>query len=171
MSVRLAEIVMACVMAAFSVYLMWKSAELNIGWIEDEGPGGGAWPFWLSAVMLLSCAGIAWNWWRRSTPLARSTEPFIGPAALRIVLQVVVLLTVVVALFDVIGTYCALFLFMLVYLAAIGRHRLRVALAWAVTTPVVTFLFFEILIKVILPKGVTEPLFYPIFRFFGMGGL
>ena len=30
---RLAELVMATVMAAFSLYLMWKSAELPIGWI------------------------------------------------------------------------------------------------------------------------------------------
>ena len=40
---RRAEIVTALLMAAFSIYLMWKSAELDIGFIEDEGPGGGTW--------------------------------------------------------------------------------------------------------------------------------
>ena len=49
---RMAEIVMGLVMGVFSLYLMWKSAELPIGWIPDEGPGGGAWPFWLAAGML-----------------------------------------------------------------------------------------------------------------------
>ena len=42
---RIAEFSMALVMAIFSVYLMWKSTELPIGWIDGEGPGGGAFPF------------------------------------------------------------------------------------------------------------------------------
>ena len=58
MSVRVAELAMAILMGVFSLYLMVKSAELPIGWIPDEGPGGGAWPFWLSVMMLLSCVGI-----------------------------------------------------------------------------------------------------------------
>ena len=32
--------------------------------------------------------------------------------------------------------------------------------------PVVTFLFFEIALTIELPKGFTEPLFYPIFDLF-----
>ena len=40
---RMAELVMGLVMGIFSIYLMWKSAELPIGWIAGEGPGGGAW--------------------------------------------------------------------------------------------------------------------------------
>ena len=61
MSVRTAELLMALLMGAFSIYLMSKSTELEIGWIEDEGPGGGAWPFWLSTIMLISCIGIIVN--------------------------------------------------------------------------------------------------------------
>jgi hypothetical protein len=66
MSVRVAELAMAILMGVFSLYLMVKSAELPIGWIPDEGPGGGAWPFWLSVMMLLSCVGPgggAWPFW------------------------------------------------------------------------------------------------------------
>ena len=50
MTVRTAELLMAIMMGVFSIYLMYKSFELPIGWVENEGPGGGAWPFWLSAV-------------------------------------------------------------------------------------------------------------------------
>jgi len=64
---RMAEIVMGIVMGVFSLYLMWKSAELPIGWIAGEGPGGGAWPFWLSAVMLLSCFAIVYRGVKRLT--------------------------------------------------------------------------------------------------------
>ena len=42
---RRAEYVMTGVMALFSLYLMWTSAELPIGWDPRKGPGGGAFPF------------------------------------------------------------------------------------------------------------------------------
>ena len=34
---RLAEFVMAVFLAIFSLYLMWKSAELPIGWLPGKG--------------------------------------------------------------------------------------------------------------------------------------
>ena len=55
---RRAELLMALVLGAFSAYLMVKSAELPIGWIPDEGPGGGAFPFWLAFGMLICCVWI-----------------------------------------------------------------------------------------------------------------
>jgi hypothetical protein len=33
----------------------------------------------------------------------------------------------------------------------------------AIITPVITFLFFEIALKITLPKGYLEPMFYPIY--------
>ena len=65
---RRAEIVAAILLAVLSVYLMWKSAELPIGWIADEGPGGGAFPFWLAAIMLVCCLWTMVNWYRHLTP-------------------------------------------------------------------------------------------------------
>jgi hypothetical protein len=74
---RRAEIVTAGVLALLSLYLMWKSAELSIGYIPGRGPGGGAWPFWLSAIMLICTAVIAFNWYRKSSPPSKSTEPLL----------------------------------------------------------------------------------------------
>ena len=82
---RYAEIVMAGVLALFSIYLMAKSAELPIGFIRGQGPGGGAWPFWLSAIMLLCCGFIAFNWWRKTSPPAQSEEPFLDGYGWRMV--------------------------------------------------------------------------------------
>jgi len=76
---RVAELAMAIVMAIFSVYLMWKSAELNIGWIPDEGPGGGAWPFWLSFIMLGSCLWIIIKWLRKTSPISKMTSAYMTP--------------------------------------------------------------------------------------------
>ena len=80
---RRAELVTALLMAALSIYLMVKSAELPIGWVPDEGPGGGSFPFWLSAAMLLSCLWILYNWYRRTSPPSQSDEPFMDSYASR----------------------------------------------------------------------------------------
>ena len=36
---RLAELITAAVLALLSIYLMFKSAELDIGYLPGEGPG------------------------------------------------------------------------------------------------------------------------------------
>ena len=75
-------------------------------------------------------------------------------------------LIITVALFHWIGVYFALPLFILFYLKFMGRHSWALAVGLAVIIPIVTFLFFEIMLKITLPKGITEPLFYPLYRFF-----
>ncbi len=171
MSNRVAELIMALVLALFSAYLMWKAAELPIGWIKGEGPGGGMWPFWLSAVMLVSCVGVIANWARRATWPSQSDEPYFQPGVLKAVAPVALALTVTIGLFEYAGAYISLFLFLAFYLLVIGRYSVASSLLASVLIPVLTFLFFEIALKIILPKGFTEPFFLPIFRYFGMGGL
>ncbi len=163
---RIAELLMAVIMGIFSLYLMWKSAELPIGWIPDEGPGGGAWPFWLAAIMLICCVIIVWRWIRGTSPLSRSTETYVDPAVLIDVGQVAIAIIVTVALFYVIGVYGAIPLFIIFYVRLFGGHSWNRALAMAVVTPVVTFFFFEIALKITLPKGYTEPAFYPLYKLF-----
>ena len=166
MTVRIAELAMAILMGAFSLYLMYKSAELPIGWIRGEGPGGGAWPFWLSVIMLLSCIGIVVNWVRRKGDVAVSEQSYFEKTVLIEVGLVAVALIVTVGLFSFIGVYGALPLFLLFYLRFLGNHSWKLSLTFAILLPIVTFFFFEITLKIILPKGITEPLFYPLYRIF-----
>ncbi len=166
MTVRMAELCMAVTMTIFSVYLMYKSAELPIGWIEGEGPGGGFWPFWLAAVMLLSCGGILFNWVKRKTAVAASEETYIERGVMWDVGLVAGSLIITVALFHWIGVYGALPLFLLFYLKFMGRHGWPLSVGLALSIPVITFLFFEIMLKITLPKGITEELFYPIYPLF-----
>ena len=84
MTTRTAELLMAILMGLLSIGLMVKSAELEIGWIPDRGPGGGAWPFWLSALMLLCCIITIYRWWRKSTPESRSMKEFMDKNTRRI---------------------------------------------------------------------------------------
>ncbi len=166
MTVRTAELLMAILMGVFSIYLMVKSAELPIGWIEKEGPGGGSWPFWLATIMLISCVGILYNWFRRKGPIATSTKVYIEAHVLGDVGAVAGSLIITVGLFSVIGIYGALPLFLIFYVRFLGKHPWPLTVTLAVLIPVVIFYFFEITLKIILPKGITEPLFIPLYKIF-----
>jgi len=163
---RMAELVMGLVMGVFSLYLMWKSAELPIGWIAGEGPGGGAWPFWLAVGMLMSCVAIVIRWAKRLTPESRSEEPYMDSRAFKMFVLNATALTVLVGLFHIVGAYGAIPVFLIFYLRFMGGHSWRLTGTFALVTPVITFLFFEIALQKTLPKGFTEPLFLPIFDFF-----
>ena len=166
---RKAELAMAVVMGIFSLYLMWKSAELPIGWIPEEGPGGGAWPFWLSTVMFICCIFIIIAWFRRTSPPSRSDEIFMDKGTIITVGLVAGSLIITVALFKVIGVYGALPLFMIFYVRFLGRHPWSVTAAIATIMPVATFFFFDVLLKITLPKGlpiVEETIFYPLYKIF-----
>ncbi|MCH9046853.1 MAG: tripartite tricarboxylate transporter TctB family protein [SAR324 cluster bacterium] len=160
---RRAELIVAVFLAIFSLYLMWKSTELPIGWDPDKGPGGGAFPFWLSAGMLVCALLIAYRTLRGLTPESRSTEPFMDRESFRMILIVVASLTALVAGIHVIGIYGSVPLFLIFYLRYMGKHSWVTTLIVSLTTPVVTFLFFEKLLLILLPKGITDELFYIFF--------
>ncbi|MGP1357365.1 tripartite tricarboxylate transporter TctB family protein [Roseicyclus sp.] len=158
---RNGEIVTAGVLALFSIYLMWKSTELPIGFIEGRGPGGGLWPFWLSLIMLLSCGMIAFNWWRRTSPPSRSEEPFLDGYGWRMVALVGGGLIVFVALIEVLSMYGAIAVFLLYYLRFLGRHSWALTLVLALALPIGFFFFFEGAMRITMPSGMsfTDPVF------------
>ena len=163
---RMAEIVMGIVMGVFSLYLMWKSAELPIGWISGEGPGGGSWPFWLAATMLVCCFAIIYRGIKRLTPESVSTEPFMNSLTIKLFVLNAGSIAIMIGLFHLIGAYGAIPAFLIFYLRFLGGHTWTLTGAFAIITPVVTFLFFEIALQKTLPKGITDPWFEPIFSFF-----
>ncbi|HSM39193.1 MAG TPA: tripartite tricarboxylate transporter TctB family protein [Afifellaceae bacterium] len=158
---RRAEIITAGVLALFSIYLMWKSTELDVGYIRGEGPGGGAWPFWLSGIMLICTGFIAFNWYRQTSPPSQSEEPLLDPYGRKMLLLVGGGIVGFVALVGIISMYGAMFVFLIYYLRFLGRHRWVVTMAIAVSVPVIFFFFFEALMRVTMPKGMsfTEPVF------------
>ncbi len=163
---RRAELVMAGVMAVFSLYLMWKSAELPIGWLPGEGPGGGAFPFWLSTGMLICSLWVIVRWIRKSSPPSRSTEPYMDRRSFKLFRIGAGSLPVMIGSIHIIGVYGAVPLFLIFYMRFLGRHRWLTTGALAAITPIVLFLFFEIALRITLPKGLTEPLFYPLYDIF-----
>ena len=162
---KLAELIMAVIMAAVSIGLMWKSAELPIGWLPRQGPGGGAFPFWLSAGMLVCCVWIIIRWFRGYF-VSHGDAPYMDRETLMVFLTGAVSLTAMVASIYLIGVYGAIPLLLIFYMRFIGRHAWPLTALLATAFPVVTFLFFEITLTITLPKGLTEPLFYPLYDFF-----
>lgn len=158
---RYAEIGMAGVLALFSIYLMVKSTELPIGIVPGQGPGGGAWPFWLSGIMLVCCGFIILNWWRKTSPPSQSEEPFLDGYGWRMLGLVGGGLLGFVALIDVISMYGAIAVFLLYYLRFLGRHSWALSLGISLSTPILFFFFFEGAMQITMPSGMsfTDPVF------------
>ena len=166
MTVRTAELVMAILMALLSIAFMVKSAELNIGWVPERGPGSGAWPFWLATGMLICCIATIVRWFKRATPESRSLDIFIPSSALTMVVLTVVALALLLLLTPWISIYLALMLFLVFYLRVMGGHSWAMTIAITIAMPVVVFCLFEWALTISLPKGVSiieETLFYPLY--------
>jgi putative tricarboxylic transport membrane protein len=158
-----AERVIAAAIMGMSAYFMWHATVLPIGWNGmTGGPGGGAFPFWLSFVMLLCAAGVL----VRSLRAEPTSQSFFDGRMLYSVVAVTVALFVTIALIPVVGAYIALPLFIFWYIRIFGRHSWTLTLALSIATPVFLFFFFEVTLKILLPKGITEPLFFPLYAMF-----
>ncbi|MDU8928101.1 tripartite tricarboxylate transporter TctB family protein [Alisedimentitalea sp. MJ-SS2] len=158
-----ADRMIALAIVAMSAYFMYYAWELPIGWNgETGGPGAGAFPFWLSLIMAFAALGVLLRSLRQERQLTR----FFSDRALRPIIAVTLALTVTIFLMPLAGAYIALPLFMLWYLKIFGRHGWILTGILAVATPVFLFFFFEVTLKILLPKGFTEPWFIPLYAKF-----
>jgi len=164
--VKRAEITAALIIAIFSIYAAWKSTELPISWVRGRGPGGGTFPFYLSIIMLVSAIVIIVRALRGKIPEAWVTQPYFDPGEIKSVFLHAASIIIAVASNYVIGTYVAIILLLEFHTRFMGRHSWPLTITVALVTAVVIFLFFEILMQQIMPKGLTEPLFDPIFELF-----
>jgi hypothetical protein len=55
--------------------------------------------------------------------------------------------------------------FLFFFIRVIGKDGWMTSISISLLTPIGLFLFFEWALRIPLPKGITEPLFYPIYRF------
>ena len=158
---RLGEIVTAGVLALLSIYLMYKSTGLPIGYISGEGPGGGFWPFWLAFLMFLSTIWIAINWWRGTSPPSQSDEPVLDAYGWKMLALVGGGVVGFVALIPIVSMYGAIAIFLLYYVKFLGRHSWFLTLILAIGLPIGFFFFFEGAMRITMPTGMsfTEPVF------------
>ena len=159
----LADRIIATALMGLSVYFMIHATVLPIGWVEGEGPGGGAFPFWLSAILLVTSAGILMRSFSRPEGIGTS---FFDREMLRPVILVTLAVVATIALMPLVGAYVALPLFLLWYLKIFGGHGWVLSMTLTIATPVFIFFFFEVTLKILLPKGITEPYFLPLYAMF-----
>ncbi|MFQ5898103.1 MAG: tripartite tricarboxylate transporter TctB family protein [Candidatus Methylomirabilia bacterium] len=153
---RRADILFALLLLGAAGYTMWESTKLPIGWIRGMGPGGGAFPFYVAAIMALSSLIII----ARAARGVSLAPFFVDPQGMRTVLKAAALITGTVAVVSLVGIYGATILLFLVYMRWLGRHRWPQTIAVGLLITSALFLFFEQFLVVPLPKGLLEPLFY-----------
>lgn len=159
---RRAESLIALGLMALAGYFMWHATVLPIGWTEGAGPGGGAFPFWLSVLMLSSSAVV----FVRSVLAGGTQTLFFRSETFQTVVLVVVALSVTVAVMPWVGAYVAIAAFMVWYLRFFGNQRWGLTVILTLSTLMFLFFFFEVTLKILLPKGWTEPLFLPLYATF-----
>ena len=160
----LADRLIAGALMALSVYFMWHATALPIGWEgASGGPGGGAFPFWLSVIIFLCAGGVLA---RSFTGNMGDPGSYFDPETLGSVAMVTVTLMITVAIMPLGGAYIALPLFLFWYLKIFGKHGWFLTLCLTIGTPIFLFMFFEVTLKILLPKGWTQPLFVPLYAYF-----
>ena len=164
MTVRTAELLMAIATILASIALMVKATDNNIGWVAGRGPGAGAWPFWLAAIMLVASIATLVRWLRGATPESRNTEPYIDRDTLPLIAITVGALLFLLGLTHVIGLYASLILFLLFYVKFVGRHAWPSTIMLVGGIPLFIFALFEWALKIPLPKAATEEWFYPVYE-------
>ena len=95
-----------------------------------------------------------------------AVEPFMDSTAGKMFLLVGGGVTVMIGLVHVIGMYGAIPVFMIYYLRVLGQHSWPLTLAISVSTPIFVFFFFDVAMRIVLPKAYLEPLFLPLYDIF-----
>ena len=161
-TVRRAEISVAVFLALCSLALMYKSAQNRITWSAEENMGAGFLPFYLSLGMFICTVITITKFILKKSPQSTNNEPFIDAVAFKFVSVTIISLVILVFAIGYLGIYFSLIFFLAFYLRYFSEKSNSFILNFSITTPILTFLFFEWLLKIPLPQGVSEPLFYPV---------
>jgi putative tricarboxylic transport membrane protein len=147
---RSVEIGVAAFMALLAVIGIVGSLQVGIGW-GAEGPKAGFFPFYISLIILISCAVNFVNIFREN-----GGGLFAEWRQIRRVMSVVIPTTIYVFAVPVLGMYLSSGLLIGAFMKWIGRYSWLMTLAIGIGVPVVTYILFERWFLVPLPKGPIE---------------
>jgi hypothetical protein len=116
--------------------------------------------------MLICSIWIGVNWYRRASPPSQSEEEFLDGYGRRMLFVVGGGLFGFLILIEVVGFYAAILAFMVYYVRFLGRHSWWATLSISIGLVVASFFFFDIAMRIVLPKGLSEPLFIPLYDIF-----
>jgi hypothetical protein len=138
-------------MAGLALIGIYGSLKVGIGW-ADEGPQAGFFPFYISVLVLISCAVNLVQTFLKSDDGTLFASWF----QLRKVMSVVIPTAIYVLVLTYIGIYLASALLIATFMRWIGRYRWSVVIGTAILVPIITFVIFEKWFLVPLPKGPIE---------------
>jgi hypothetical protein len=150
---RSVELVVALLICAGGVLVMFDSARIGAGWASD-GPQAGYFPFLTGTCLLAAGLWIVVGTLYRWRKLAGTT--FVTGEQLKPVLSMLLPTIAYVVAVKFIGIYVASAIFIGAFMVWKGRYRMPATLAVSIGVPAAMFALFEIWFLVPLPKGPLE---------------
>jgi hypothetical protein len=147
------EAVVAAILLLFGLVVAYESWRLGARW-TDDGPGAGYFPFYIALVICFASAGILIKALRSR---ASQGEVFVDRDSLRRVLQVLVPAALYVLAVQFVGIYVASALYIMLFMALLGRYAWLRSLLVGAGVSVFFFFMFEVWFKVPLFKGALDP--------------
>ena len=146
------EIIVSSFWLIFSFYVSFESYRLGLSTANRPGPG--FFPFIAAVGIGLIAASRLINSLRVSAPDDNSTMGIAGEAGL--VLGVIAGMTAYAFLLDFLGFLLCTFLLVAFYLRLIAARRWTAALTFAAAVALMSHLFFDVLLKAELPRGLLD---------------
>lgn len=148
---RRADVTGGVITVLFGVFAVTQAAKLDY-W-SRFGPGPGFIPLWSSIIILSGGILLVLQGFRKKPTAARTVTN--DKTRGLITVGVVIGLTMVAAvLMSYLGFAASMFLYVLVLIGGIGRHRWYVAVCSAALTAISFYVVFATWLQVPLPKGV-----------------
>jgi len=148
---RSLEIGVAAFMALLALVGIYGSLQVGVGW-GAEGPQAGFFPFYISLIVLISCAVNIASAIRHMD----DEKIFAEWSQIRQVFSELVPTAIYVGLIPYIGIYVSSALLIAVFMRWFGKYNWMMVAGIAIVVPILTFFMFEIWFLVPLPKGPLE---------------
>ena len=160
-SVRTMEIVVALLLMAGAAVVIYDSVKHGYGWIENEGPAPGYFPFYVAAILGVLSLITLMQAVLRGSPASFVSRPAFGRVA-AILLPTVVYVALIggisIGPVDVpgLGIYVASAIFITIFMIVFGHENFFKSGAVGIGVALALFFLFERWFLVPLPKGPLE---------------
>jgi hypothetical protein len=148
------DAVVAGLVMALGLVVLYGSRELGSGW-TDDGPGAGYFPFYIAIIMVFSGAG---SLYQAVAGKKKNTEVFVDKEQLGRVLSVFVPAVFYVLGISLIGIYVSSAIYIALFMKVLGKFSWFKSVFIGLAVNVSFFLVFEVWFKVPLYKGAYDML-------------
>jgi hypothetical protein len=160
-STRTMDIAVALLMLGAAAVVITDSLRLGMGWLENEGPRAGYFPFYIGVILAVSSAI---NLVRAVVDKKGAQKTFTTAPAIRQVLAVLIPLVIYVVAVYFIGIYIASAIYMALFMWHFGKYPIWRGALIGLAISATFFLMFEVWFLVPLPKGPLDEPLVPIVR-------